>query len=299
MSAPNSNKFMDKHILVTGAKGFIGKHFVNTLKSRYSDFYSDVVSLTVNITNRDRILNMSDSFDIVYHLAGITQGRIHEPMDYFNTNSLGTANILELCKQNGIPSLIHCSSTDVYSTPPLHLPINEHHPTVPTSPYGLSKLLSEVFCTNYRTPTVSPSSPSPTPLSSVTILRLTYVQGVGQDFSRVVPQFIHNARKWNDFVINGSGESSFDFIDVDDAVDAFLLVSFNLLAANSLLNVASGKPTTLNYLASLVKDLLNPNITITHTNAPSPPSTVFDISRIRSLGFEPKCSIRDSIEKQI
>ena len=297
MSAPNSNKFMDKHILVTGAKGFIGKHFVNTLKSRYSDFYSDVVSLAANITKREKILNMSDSFDIVYHLAGITQNKIHEPMDYFNTNSLGTANILELCKQNNIPYFIHCSSTDVYSTPPHYLPINEHHPTVPTSPYALSKLLSEVFCTNYREPYTS--SPPSVPLSSVIILRIAYVQGVGQPSSRVVPELISSARKWSDLVINGSGDSFFDFIDIDDVVDALLIVSFNLLAINSLLNVASGVPTTLNNLASVVKDLLNPNINITHTNASSPPSTVFDISRIRSLGFEPKCSIRDSIEKQI
>ena len=290
--------FRDKKILVSGASGFVGSCLCDSLKDRcnltalvFNKEIRGVKSLSVDITKIEDVLKIKDHYDLIFHVAGLVQKPENKPEDYFNVNAIGAVNILELCKQNKIKNLILSSTVEVYSKPQ-YFPIDEDHPKIPKNYYGMSKLLAENFCREYaRKHKIG-----------LTILRYSYVQGGGQLKKRVVPVFIDNAIDGKDIVIDGSGKDTYDFVDIHDVVKANLLVAFNKKAKNQEFNIASGKETSINELAEIIKELVNPKIKIKRNpmNKEKQKRFVFDISKARTLiGYTPRYTIADSLKEMI
>ncbi len=290
--------FRDKKILVSGASGFVGSCLCDSLKDRcnltalvFNKEISGVKSLSVDITKIEDVLKIKDHYDLIFHVAGLVQKPENKPEDYFNVNAIGAVNILELCKQNKIKNLILSSTVEVYGKPQ-YFPMDEDHPKIPRNCYGMSKLLAETFCREYaRKHEID-----------LTILRYSYIQGVGQLKKRVAPVFIDNAIDGRDIVIDGSGKDTYDFVNIHDVVEANLLVAFNKKAKNQEFNIAAGKETSINELAEIIKELVNPNIKIKHNpmNKEKQKRFVFDISKARTLiGYTPRYTIADSLKEII
>lgn len=292
------DKFRDKKILVSGASGFVGSYLCDSLKYRcnltalvFNKEIKGVKSISADITKRKDVLKIKDHYDLIFHVAGLVQKPGNKPEDYFNVNAIGTVNILELCKQNKIKNLILSSTIEVYGEPQ-YFPIDENHPKIPKNFYGMSKLLAEDFCREYaREHKID-----------LAILRYSYIQGRGQFKKRVVPVFIDNAINGKDIVIDGSGKDTYDFVDIHDVVEANLLAAFNKNAKNHEFNIATGKETSINELAEIIRELINPKIKIklNHMNKEKQKRFVFDISKARTLlGYTPRYTIVDSLKEQI
>ena len=292
------DKFRDKKILVSGASGFVGSYLCDLLKDRcnltalvFNKEIRGVKNLSVDITKREDVLKIKDHYDLIFHVAGLVQKPGNKPEDYFNVNAIGTVNILELCKQNKIKNLILSSTVEVYGEPQ-YFPIDENHPKIPKNYYGMSKLLAEDFCREYaRKHKID-----------LVISRYSYIQGRGQFKKRVVPVFIDNAINGKDIVIDGSGKDTYDFVDIHDVVEANLLAAFNKKAKNQEFNIAAGKETSINELAEIIKELVNPEIEIKHNrvNEGKPKRCVFDVSKARTLiGYAPRYTIVDSLKEMI
>lgn len=249
----NAKKEKHKNILVTGGAGFIGSHLVDTLVSNNSvtvlDDLSNGFKSNVNlkatfihsdISKKKFFEEFAVDIDLVYHLAAQTSVSVSvaNPKLDFEVNFEGTKNILEFCRKKNIPQLIFTSTSAVYGNP-VYLPIDEEHPKNPVSPYGKNKLdaekeiqkFSEMYGLQY------------------TIFRPFNVYGLRMN-SSVIDILAKATRKGKNFQINGDGKQTRDFIFVDDVIKVLSLTG---LFKNEIINIGTGKETSLNELVEAVK----------------------------------------------
>jgi len=155
------------NILVTGGAGFIGSHTcVELLQAGHSIVVLDnfcnshiaVLARITQITGRslelvegsagDRVLVEATlrqyACDAVVHFAGLKSvgESIEKPLDYYDTNVVGTLGLLEAMQACGVHTLLFSSSATVYGKPE-RLPLTEDHPLVALNPYGHTKLVIE------------------------------------------------------------------------------------------------------------------------------------------------------------
>ncbi len=150
-------------VLVTGAAGYIGSHTaVELLHAGHhvtgvDDFSegrrgidADIARITgqpIEIHDLDlrdasavNVLLATGHFDAIVHLAGrkFVGESVREPLLYFDRNIGTTVPILQAAQTFGVQQIVFSSSCTVYGNP-THLPITEHSPLVPTTPYGFTK----------------------------------------------------------------------------------------------------------------------------------------------------------------
>ena len=230
-------------ILVTGGKGFIGSHLVDRLVENFEVIVIDNELSGSNVNpkatyhNADiRLLkDISGYFkgiDYVFHLAAIprTVWCIDDPVLCYETNVLGSLNVLEASLKNGVKRVILTSSNIVYAA---------------DTPYKASKLAMEEIANVYN---------KLYKLSTI-CLRNSNVYGPRQREDGIGPNCFASIKKSikdNGYIqITGDGEQTRDFTHVYDIVEA------NILAMNSDLtgsiDLCTGRNVSLNYVASLFK----------------------------------------------
>jgi UDP-glucose 4-epimerase len=156
-----------KTILVTGGAGYIGSHTcVLLLEAGYevvvldnlSNSRSDSLSRVEELTGREMQFHLADlrdpatlkqlfdgeNIDAVIHFAGLKAvGESTEiPLDYYQNNVGGTANLLEEMNRHGVKDIVFSSSCTVYGAPET-LPLREDFPLQAVNPYGQTKLTIE------------------------------------------------------------------------------------------------------------------------------------------------------------
>ena len=131
-------------ILVTGHKGFIGSHLIDSLKN--CDIVTDSINgKRINLQNIEEVMKI-EPVDTVIHLGGKTEKGL-EWKEYFENNIIGTLNILKYCIKKNIKKIIFVSSY-VYGNPK-YSPIDEQHQISPHNLYTKSKFLAEELCKIY------------------------------------------------------------------------------------------------------------------------------------------------------
>jgi len=276
-----------KHILITGGKGFIGTNLVKAIEEHTNDLVTvvDIKSLTpAEIkSNKYKGMDFTDNLEMyklfndcksnktpithVVHLAG----QVGIPDSYSlpyrdaNINIMGTLKLLEICSSFNVKRFVLASSTAVIGRG-IDLQddeeINESTPTIPVSPYGISKLASELYlssqcCTYNKMEGIS--------------LRFSNIYGPYSEYkTSVIHRFIREAFDNKEIIINGNGEQTRDFLYVKDLCTAI----YKSLAANMhnnkyiVLNVAFGSSYSVNTVANLVvhefKNKFNKNIKVTY-----------------------------------
>ncbi len=146
-------------VLVTGGAGYIGAHvasellndgysvriyddFSNGLHRRVDGKFRDIVE--GDILDREKLIQAMHGVDAVIHLAAkkAVEESVKNPLKYYENNVGGTLNVLAAMSVKGVKKIVFSSSAAVYS-PNDKDAIEETDPTVPLSPYGATKLLSE------------------------------------------------------------------------------------------------------------------------------------------------------------
>ena len=255
-------------IVVTGGCGFIGSHLVDKLcqlnhhvvvidnlqtsTPSYIEPWVHSKKLTLikaDINNHSVLKENLVDVESVFHLAAriSVPESIQQPIAYFETNCLGTLNLLNACRDNQVKNVVFSSSAAVYGNNPV-IPKREDMPVDPQSPYAITKVDGELNCQFYRKQFGL----------NVSILRYFNVFGPRQNlasaYASVIPIFIHRALQDKVITIFGDGEQTRDFVFVKDVAEA------NLAAARhpgDIFNVANGESITVNELAKLIIKLTN------------------------------------------
>ncbi len=160
---------------------------------------------------------------------------------------MATIRLLEYARKHDV-KLVHASSGSVYGNP-TKIPISEDHPLNPISPYGVSKLTSEFYCSMYHRDYGL----------DVVALRYFNVYGPRQTVNEemgVIPIFVKRALKHQALRIFGDGKQTRDFLNVSDVVSANLLSYKSERSAGQILNVGGeGKEVSIEELAHTVMRL--------------------------------------------
>lgn len=293
-------KIQEKTILITGGTGFIGNHLVqellhqcNVLVLSRQKKIPHITTINADITD---MCGLQDSLkkidiDLVFHVAGKTNSPNHiKDPDFFSINTIGTKNILELCQQKNVEQMVYSSTIEVFGDQ-LYTPIDEKHPKLPNTNYGLSKWIGEEFCRQYL---------SAYGISS-TILRYSYVYGPGLPPYRVISRFIRNALDNKPLLLNNEGKDVNDYIYVGDIVSANILSVTHAKAKNNDFNIGSGTPTSVRELSRTVIQLIGKGETETVSGVILPAKNfVFDVSKAQKLmNYHPVYSLSAGIKEQI
>ena len=149
-------------VLVTGGAGYIGSHMVHALadagesvvvldnlSTGFRFLLPQRVPLIVGSTG-DRELAArvirEHKVDSIIHFAAsiVVPDSVRDPLGYYRNNTLNTCNLIDVAIANGVKRFIFSSTAAVYGNPE-RVPAREDDPTVPISPYGASKLMSETM----------------------------------------------------------------------------------------------------------------------------------------------------------
>ncbi|MCL2310982.1 MAG: UDP-glucose 4-epimerase GalE [Firmicutes bacterium] len=152
-------------ILVVGGAGYIGSHVVHDLiENNYRVIVYDNLSeghpeavcgcdfICGDINDTDTLHKTfeSDEIDAVMHFSACAYvGESGEnPEKYYKNNVSATINLLSVMLRNNVKTFIFSSTCATYGNP-VYLPIDEHHPQNPISPYGASKVMVERVLSDY------------------------------------------------------------------------------------------------------------------------------------------------------
>ena len=247
-------------VLITGGAGFIGSHVVDALIEKgHTVVVVDNLSTGkvehVNPKARFHHLDirspeLAEVFqrerpDLINHHAAHADVRrsVADPRYDAEVNILGSLNLLECARQNGVSKLIYASTGGAIYGEPVYLPCDENHPLNPICPYGVSKLTVERYLSYY----------GHTYGFQYTVLRYPNVYGPRQDPTGeggVVAIFSRRILGGEQVVINGNGEQERDFLYVADVVRANILAQDRL--EGQTLNLGTGVGTSVNDLFALM-----------------------------------------------
>ena len=247
------------HFAVTGGAGFIGSHLVNYLikeghsisvidnlsygkKQNLAEVYDQIKFYQEDIRDFEALKKILKNVDGVFHQAALTvvQDSLKKPQEYQDVNVSGTENIFKLAKEYGL-KVVFASSSSVYGHKE-NMPIRENAERKPINPYGKTKLDGEYLFEKYSNLGVS-----------IIGLRYFNIFGKGQTlaYSGVITKFLDRIRESKPPIIFGDGSQIRDFVFVGDVVRANL-TCMNNKSSNFLINIGSGKATSILQLANMM-----------------------------------------------
>ncbi|MBI3599981.1 MAG: SDR family oxidoreductase [Nitrospinae bacterium] len=300
--------------LITGGAGFIGSNIAKRLvkegesvriidnfstgkRENIGDISGKVEIVDGDIRDIDTVSKAVRDMDFIIHQAALPSvpRSVKDPLTSNSVNVTGTLNLLNAAKEAKIKRFVYASSSSVYGDTPV-LPKREDMPPNPQSPYAVTKLTGEYYCSVfyrvYRLPTVS--------------LRYFNVFGPNQDpqsqYAAVIPRFITAILSQKSPIVFGDGEQSRDFTFIENVVEANLLSCKNDNASGKIFNIACGNRYTINTLLNELYSLSGKKVEpvyseprsgdIRHSHA--------EISRARDIiGYKPGVDFRDGLKRTV
>ena len=300
-------------IMITGGAGFVGSHLAEYLLKKHHkivictktsvknvDSIRDKIELEkIDVTNYTKLEKfiIKKKPDVIIHLAGNTSHSksFELPFNDLNSNTKSTLNILEIIRKTLPKCKFILGSTFVVIGKPSKLPVDELTPCNPTTLYGVNRLSSEYYTKIYNQVYGLDTN----------IFRITNSFGPREQVipnKNAINYLIYRAFKNEDITIYNNGKFFRDLIYVSDVVSAI----------NKILR--KGKPGELYWISSNKKtwfyqigNMLE-KFTDTKTKYVKPPNYtkkvdvgnfVVDNSKMRSLGWEPKISVKEGIQKTL
>jgi len=307
------------HYLLTGAAGFIASQVaeillgqghtvvaVDNLNDAYDRRLKDwrLQQLQdrpgfefhpISISNRDEIPAIFENgagFDAVINLAaraGVRQS-VADPWVYYDTNTTGTLNLLELCRTYDVKKFILASTSSLYGQ---HnpMPYSEDADTNrPLSPYAASKKAAETLCYTYHH----------LHGIDVTVFRYFTVYGPAGRPDMSIFRFIQWINEGKQVTIFGDGEQSRDFTYVQDIARGTVAGLKSL--GYEIINLGSDTPVVLIDILHLIEQELGEKAEIVFQPRHSADAlaTWADVSKAEELlGWKPQVNYKDGLRNAI
>lgn len=308
-----------KHIVVTGAAGFLGSHLVKSLIHQghqvtgIDNLSTGVASNLQEVANsplfffREADVTLSDSLDFledqpvdeVYHLASPASPKFYQA-DSIGTiwvNTRGTYHLLELARVKGA-KFLYSSTSEAYGDPEVHPQPESYRGNVntwgPRACYDEAKRLGEVFCYEYYTKHSVP----------VKVARIfnTYSSGLRNDDGRVISNFVIQALTGQDITVYGDGSQTRSFCYVDDNIRGLQKMMETEEANGEIINIGNPTEYTVLEVAHLVKKFAQSDSKLAFQPLPQDDPKVRRpvIDKARTvLGWEPEISLETGLKLTI
>lgn len=245
--------------------------------------------LRLDVVDRAAVEGLFDeyAFDAVINLAARAGVRpsLQDPWTYYETNTLGTLNLLDTCRSHRVPKFVLASTSSLYAGCPL--PFREDQPTDrPLSPYAASKKAAELLCYTYAYHYGI----------SATVLRYFTVYGPAGRPDMSLFRFVQWVSEERPVVVYGDGSQSRDFTYVDDVAKGTLAALRS--TGYDVINLGSDRPVILLDAIRLIEDLVGKKARVEHhpLHAADIHATHADITKARQLlSWEPKTQLEQGL----
>lgn len=307
-----------KNVLVTGGAGFIGSHLCDELllcgagKIVCVDnfFLGKMENIEDAMTHDNFVLYRDDcrqfgvmqsiiereQIEVVFNMATIALNySFFNPFDAYLVNVQIANTLLELLKVGAYKTLIHTSSSEAYGTAQ-YSPMDENHPTDPTTPYAAGKAAADLMVHSF----------SKVLDLDISIVRPFNNYGPRQNaegpLAGIIPVTAKRIKNGGRPVIHGDGEQSRDFIYVKDTVRGLLLAYGKEESRGKIINLGSGKDMTMNHLLQGICDYMGYKGEWDHK-----PERTSDVRKLcaninraeKILGFEPQMNFEKGIKETL
>lgn len=296
---------------VTGGAGFIGSNLVDRLLSEghqvvvYDNFSTGQSEFLADATRNDRfrlikgdVLDLSSltsavkGAEVVFHLAANADVRFgpDHPRKDLDQNTIGTFNVLEAMRLNDVRRIAFSSTGSIYGEPEV-FPTPEDAPLpIQTSLYGASKLAGEgliqAYCSSFG--------------FQASIFRFVSILGERYSHGHIF-DFYKQLRDHPDRLdVLGNGKQRKSYLSVQDCIDAMLLAMAKSPSGVSIYNLGTNEYVEVDDSIGWISDYLGVSPKRVYAGGErgwigDSPFIFLDCSRIRSLGWQPKLSIRDGV----
>ncbi|MFB6191102.1 MAG: NAD-dependent epimerase/dehydratase family protein [Candidatus Nanohaloarchaea archaeon] len=298
-----------KDVVVTGGAGFIGSHLVEELAEGNSvkvidDFSAgkeewvpeEVKVERVDVRDYKALEKAVDEPDVIFHLAASchtrkTSAGWDDPVFDAEVNAIGTLNVLELVRREELGSrVLFASSAGIYGNPQ-YAPMDEEHPKNPISPYGVHKFAGEKHVESFV-------EEQGLDASSV---RIFNVFGPRQP-RYVMYDFLKKLQDDpTELEVLGSGRQTRDYCYIDDAVQGLITAAENGEPGEAY-NMSGENVISIGDLAELMVEMVDVDADIHYTEeswSGDIKRLEADISKLKSIGFEPEVGLREGLENFI
>lgn len=293
-------QFRDRHVLVSGATGFIGRHLCRALltlgaevtglsrSASTSNVPHGVKPLTADLRCLGEVEAAMDHVrpDLIFHLAGLVTARPDRElvMPMFEANAAGTIHLLRAALARGCERFVLIGSAEASDS---------KNGSGPNSPYGASKLVaqiySEMFYRLYGLPVVC--------------LRPFLTYGPEQEPTKLIPYTILTLLRGENPLLS-SGNRVCDAIYVEDVVRGLLMAAVAPVSVlGERIDLGSGKGITIKELVeTIVKFLGSPGSPVFGAipDRLNEATTESDLERTRSLlGWTPHWSLEEGLRETV
>ncbi len=309
---------MGDKFIVVGSNSFTGSHFVRRLLRKGHDVlaisrsdqldkvylaYSDISDKKkfkfekININTDTKRLRMSiSSFQPNYIVNFAAQSMVGQswesPLDWFNTNVLGTIGLIDIAKDLSSLSLfVQISTPEVYGS--VMYPVKEDQIFSPSTPYAVSRASSDMYLHALGKATNFP----------FLITRSSNVYGPGQRLYRLIPKLITKIRKGEKFQLEGDGSSLRSFLYIDDVISG-IIKAINLGSPGHTFHFSTNEQVSI---VSIVKKICHYMGVDFEKNVEYVPDRVgkdmvYDLDSYKSntlLDWKPQISLTQGIKKTV
>ena len=309
--------WIGRHVVVTGAGGFIGSYLVERLVEQGADVTAfvrynsrnepgllgaielrdDVRIVPGDITELDTVRKVVEQADSVFHLAalvGIPYSYVH-PSEVVDVNTIGTLNVLIAARESGARRVVVTSTSEVYGSA-RYTPMDEEHPRQPQSPYAASKIAADALALSFHRSFDLP----------VAVLRPFNTYGPRQSDRAIIPTIASQALSGADEIVLGNLSPRRDLTYVEDTVTGFLRVAEADEALGLEVNIGSGRSISIGELAERIVALTGRDIPVRQAEERSRPAAsevvdlVADTTRSQSiLGWSPTVDLDEGLGRTI
>lgn len=309
-----------KKYLVTGGTGFIGSALVRRLVNqghhvrildnnlrgvpgRLADVSDKIEMIEGDITHPNVVSEACEDRDSVCHLAYLNGTKFFYEMPelVLDIGVKGMVNVIDGCRQRGVKELVLASSSEVYQTAPT-IPTDETAPLCVPDPlnprfsYGGGKIISELMVINYGRKY----------FDRVLIFRPHNVYGPDMGWEHVIPEIALRMKQVVDdtpdgpisFPIQGDGKETRSFIFIDDFIDGLQIVLEKGEHLN-IYHIGTMEELSIRTLVEEMAGTFKREIRIVpgERRAGSTLRRCPDIAKLRRLGFQPKVSISEGLQR--
>lgn len=305
-------------VLVTGAGGFIGSHLVEELVRRGSRvraflhynsrgdrgllerlperIVEEIDIVFGDLRDTETVGRAANGVRTLFHLGaliGIPYSYV-SPRDVLETNVMGTLNVLEAARQQGVERVIHTSTSEVYGTA-RYVPIDENHPLQGQSPYSASKIGAEQLAISFHRSFGL----------GVTVVRPFNTYGPRQSTRAIVPTVITQALS-EDRLRLGSTRPTRDLVFVADTAAGFISIAQSDRTRGEVVNIGTGSDISIGELVHRVGVILGRELVVEEdSNRVRPASSevdrlVADASKCKQLcGWLPAVPLDEGLVRTI
>ena len=287
-------------VFVAGHKGLVGSAIIRNLEDKNYENVYWVGRETCDLRDRSQVDYYFEQSKPEYvFLAAAKVGGIHAnnkyPAEFIHDNLMIQTNVIDAAYRNGVKKLVFLGSSCIYPKMAKQ-PITEDAlmtgPLEPTNDaYATAKIAGIRMCLAYR---------QQYGFNAISLMP-TNLYGTNDNFdllnSHVLPAMIRKFHEADDKVtLWGDGSAMREFLHVDDLAEA-CYTCMEKYDEPEPINVGTGEDVTIKELAETVSNIVGNKIIWWDTSKPNgTPRKVLNVNKLKSLGWEPKISLRDGIQ---